>query len=86
MKLKNSINDYTEEEFLKLLQIICDSDTETEEEHNSLIDHFEEVTEHPSGSDLIYFPKEGEDDSPEGILKTVKEWQRKNGKPGFKQG
>ncbi|MBD2795723.1 bacteriocin immunity protein [Xenorhabdus sp. 18] len=86
MKLKNSINDYTEKEFLKLLQIICDSDTETEEEHNSLIDHFEEVTEHPSGSDLIYFPKEGEDDSPEGILKTVKEWQRKNGKPGFKQG
>ncbi|MBD2784835.1 bacteriocin immunity protein [Xenorhabdus sp. DI] len=86
MKLKNSINDYTEEEFLKLLQIICDSDTETEEEHNSLIDHFEEVTEHPSGSDLIYFPKEGEDDSPAGILKTVKEWRLNNGKPGFKQG
>ncbi|MDC9581212.1 bacteriocin immunity protein [Xenorhabdus sp. PR6a] len=86
MKLKNSINDYTEEEFLKLLQIICDSDTETEEEHRVLVRHFRKVTEHPSGSDLIYFPKEGEDDSPAGILKTVKEWRRNNGKPGFKQG
>ncbi|KMJ45145.1 hypothetical protein AB204_10645 [Xenorhabdus khoisanae] len=86
MELKHSISEYTEAEFLKLLQIICDSDTETEEEHNDLVRHFKKVTEHPSGSDLIYFPKAGEDDSPEGILKTVKEWRSKNGKPGFKQG
>ncbi|HCP3240855.1 bacteriocin immunity protein, partial [Escherichia coli] len=25
-------------------------------------------------------------DSPEGIVKEVKEWRAKNGKPGFKQG
>ncbi|PHM27821.1 bacteriocin immunity protein [Xenorhabdus innexi] len=86
MELKHSISEYTEAEFLKFLQIICDSDTETEEEHHILVRHFEKVTEHPSGSDLIYFPKDGEDDSPAGILKTVKAWRSKNGKSGFKQG
>jgi hypothetical protein len=86
MELKNSISEYSESEFLKLLQTICDAEAETEEEHSTLIDQFEKITEHPSGSDLIYFPEDGEDDSPEGILKTVKEWRAKNGKPGFKQG
>ncbi len=39
--------------------------------------HFEKATEHPSGSDLIYYPEDGADDSPVGILKTVKEWRAK---------
>ncbi|MGJ0628263.1 bacteriocin immunity protein [Xenorhabdus bovienii] len=84
MNLKNNISDYTESEFLNLLKIIFESDTETEEEHHLLVNHFEKITEHPSGSDLIYYPEEGKDDSPEGVLKVVKEWRATNGKPLFK--
>jgi hypothetical protein len=42
------------------------------------------MSEHPSGSDLIYYPKPLSDNSPEGIVKEVKEWRATNGKPGFK--
>jgi len=51
---------------------------------DKLLQHFELITEHPEKSDVIYCPKEGQEDSPEGILKEVKEWRAKNGKPGFK--
>lgn len=42
------------------------------------------ICEHPDGSDLIYYPREGREDSPEGIVQEVKEWRQANGKPGFK--
>ncbi len=35
------------------------------------------ITEHPSGSDLIYYPEDGADDSPEGILELVKNGELK---------
>ncbi|ECN5337130.1 bacteriocin immunity protein [Salmonella enterica subsp. enterica serovar Give] len=86
MELKNSISDYTEAEFLKLLEVICNVETASEEEHKSWVRHFVQLSEHPRGNGLIYQPNDGEDDSPAGILKTVKEWRAANGKPGFKQG
>src|SRR5699024_1138715 len=86
MELKHSISDYTEAEFLQLVTTICNADTSSEEELVKLVTHFEEMTEHPSGSDLIYYPKEGDDDSPSGIVNTVKQWRAANGKSGFKQG
>ncbi|ASG90617.1 bacteriocin immunity protein [Salmonella enterica subsp. salamae] len=86
MELKNSISDYTETEFLKLLEAICNVETASEEEHKSWVRHFVKLSEHPRGNGLIYHPNDGEDDSPAGILKTVKEWRAVNGKPGFKQG
>ncbi|WP_272672374.1 bacteriocin immunity protein, partial [Providencia sp. PROV158] len=61
MELKNNITDYTESEFLKLLTIICNADTASEEEQIKFVTHFEKVTEHPSGSDLIYYPEDGAD-------------------------
>ncbi|UQS92805.1 bacteriocin immunity protein [Pseudomonas chlororaphis subsp. piscium] len=33
----------------------------------------------------MYYPEDGEDDSPKGILKTVKDWRMANGFPGFKE-
>jgi hypothetical protein len=48
------------------------------------VKHFEAITEHPGRSDVIFYPKEGQEDSPEGILKEVKEWRALNNKPGFK--
>lgn len=60
-------------------------DEGTEEGQDALLENFIKITEHPSGVDLIYYPENGEDDSPEGILRIVKEWRAKNGKPGFKK-
>ncbi|EMB4109694.1 TPA: bacteriocin immunity protein [Serratia marcescens] len=84
---KNTISEYTETEFLNFVRKICKaSDYKTENDHTIAVLKFENLTEHPDGSDLIYYPKDGQDDSPEGIVKEVKEWRAKNGKPGFKQG
>ncbi|MCS3433227.1 bacteriocin immunity protein [Klebsiella sp. BIGb0407] len=44
------------------------------------------VTEHPGGSDLIYYPEGDNDGSTNAIIKEIKEWRTKNGKPGFKKG
>ncbi|EEQ4423135.1 bacteriocin immunity protein, partial [Escherichia coli] len=50
------------------------------------LEYFINVTEHPSGSDLIYYPEGNNDGSPEGVIKEIKEWRAANGKSGFKQG
>ncbi|CAQ83310.1 MULTISPECIES: bacteriocin immunity protein [Photorhabdus] len=84
MKLKNKLEEYTENEFIDLISRII-SDEGTEKEQDTLLENFIKITEHPSGTDLIYYPENGENDSPEGILKTIKEWRAKNGKPGFKE-
>lgn len=89
INLKNSIEDYTEAEFLLFLEEFFDNKTELKgcalsKYWDLLADHFERVTQHPSKSDVIYYPKEGQEDSPEGILKEVKEWRASNNKPGFK--
>ncbi len=85
MKLKDNFEEYTETEFLENLNKIWTTDVPTEQEHDKLIEHFAKVTEHPQGNELIFYPESGVEDSPEGILKVVKEWRAANGKTGFKQ-
>ncbi|WP_342230203.1 bacteriocin immunity protein, partial [Yersinia enterocolitica] len=53
--------------------------------HDEAILRFEELTEHPDGSDLIYYPNDDREDSPEGILAEIKRWRAEKGKPGFKK-
>ena len=85
--MKNKvISDYTEAEFLAFVRKICDADYETEQEHTRAVLEFDRLSEHPYRNGLIYYPQEGQEDSPEGIVKEVKEWRARNGKPGFKQG
>ncbi|MEF9899098.1 MAG: bacteriocin immunity protein [Pseudomonas sp.] len=81
--MKNTISDYTENEFVDLLQRIISHD-DTQPEVDKLVFHFEEVSEHPAGSDLIFYPEDGADDSAAGITQTVKEWRAAQGLPGFK--
>lgn len=81
--LKNALPEYTEDEFLAILKDICTAQG-TEAYQDDLLENFIEVTGHPEGSDLIYYPEHGADDSPEGILKTVKAWRQANGLTGFK--
>ena len=81
--LKNALPEYTEDEFLAILKDICTAEG-TEAYQDDLLENFIEVTGHPEGSDLIYYPANGAADSPEGILETVKTWRQANGLPGFK--
>ncbi|QHM73245.1 bacteriocin immunity protein [Mixta intestinalis] len=81
---KKSITDYTEQEFLEFVWKIWDSEQLTEQEENKLVDEFRRLTEHPDGSNLIFYPRDDREDSPEGIVQELKEWRAKNGKPGFK--
>lgn len=78
------ISDYTEEEFLDFVRKLFDVDSTTEAEDIQNILEFKRLTEHPDGSDLIYYPREDREDSPEGVVQEVKEWRQKNGKSGFK--
>lgn len=89
MIFKEKLEDYTEAEFLSFLREFSHypsglKDRELEAYLDRLLTHFERVTEHPGRSDVIFYPKEGQEDSPEGILKEVKEWRALNNKPGFK--
>ena len=89
MIFKERLEDYTEVEFLSFLEEFSNQTSglkgqALEDYRDRLLDHFELITEHPGRSDVIFYPKEGQEDSPEGILKEVKEWRALNNKPGFK--
>ena len=75
------IEDMTREEFLGLLKKVFDV-TDCEKTHDELIDRFEE---HPNGSDLIFYPENPEDSTPERIVKIVEEWRASSGLSGFKR-
>ena len=89
MIFKEELEDYTEAEFLEFLRGLYEErdDLSAEAFDNFIakgVQHFEWVTEHPDRSDVIFYPREGQEDSPEGILKEVKAWRATNNKPGFK--
>ncbi|HAH8845132.1 TPA: bacteriocin immunity protein, partial [Escherichia coli] len=78
---------YTEAEFIELMkEIDKENVAETDDKLDLLLNHFEQVTEHPDGTDLIYYAASDAESTPEAITKKIKEWRAANGKPGFKQG
>lgn len=85
--LKGSISEYTEAEFVALLEELAKEDREAENDDRAdlLLLHFEKISEHPAGSDLIYYPEPGADNSPRGVTQIVKDWRAMQGLPGFKQ-
>ncbi len=89
MDLKPRIEDYTEAEFLAFVTLFFRNDSPLKGDarvawKSGLMNHFRTISEHPNGSDVICFPPPGSEDSPEGVVKRVKEWREANGKPGFK--
>lgn len=83
---KNSISEYTEAEFLRFMQEIRTANKNASDDVlDPMSDHFCSITEHPDGTDLIYYPEDGADNSNEAIIETVKKWRAANGLPGFKQ-
>nr|WP_050115280.1 bacteriocin immunity protein [Yersinia thracica] len=83
--MKNNISDYTELEFLNFVKDIYYDTYSSEDEHVKAVLQFEILTEHPDGSDLIYYPNDNREDNPESIVAEVKKWRAENGKPGFKE-
>ncbi|MDI2593948.1 bacteriocin immunity protein [Pseudomonas sp. 681] len=78
------ISEMSEEEFLGFVRKIYQSEYVTEEQQIDAVLEFRRLSEHPSGSDLLYFPDPGKD-GPEAVVAEVKSWRAANGKPGFKQ-
>ncbi|SFQ98934.1 Colicin immunity protein / pyocin immunity protein [Enterobacter sp. kpr-6] len=81
---KRKLADYTEEEFAAVVSKIISADFATDREHSEAVYQFNQLTEHPDGHDLIYFPQPNADSSVRGIVNAVKEWRAANGKSGFK--
>lgn len=82
---KNKLKLYTESEFIEFMEEIFKENASVHENYlDSLLDHFEEITENPDGADLIYYAASDAECSPEAITKKIKEWRQANGKPGFK--
>ncbi|MBV6824385.1 bacteriocin immunity protein [Pseudomonas sp. PD9R] len=83
--MKKSISDYTEAEFIRFIQKIrAANKSASDEVLGELLEQFRQLTGHPDGSDLIYYPEHGADNSNEGITETVKKWREANGLQGFK--
>ena len=78
------LSDYTKNEFISLVAEII-SDQGTEEHQDNLLELFIQLTEHPEGSDLIYYPQSAADATPEAIAEKVQEWRKTNGKSGFRE-
>lgn len=79
-------SDFTEAEFLDFVTKVYHADKAaypSESLHTAAVLAFEKLSEHPAGSDLLYFPEPGKD-GPEAIVSEVKAWRAANGKPGFK--
>jgi len=85
MDLKNSISEYTEAEFLDFMrEIFKENVAKTDSRLDIFLEHFEKITEHPEGTDLIYYASSDAESTPEAITRRVKEWRAANAKPGFK--
>lgn len=82
---KHSISEFTRAEFLDFVDAICRAAAPTEEEGSEWVGHFDKlVAPHPKGADLIFWPEEGADDSPEGVVAEVERYCRANGLPCFR--
>ncbi|MCD1125313.1 bacteriocin immunity protein [Jinshanibacter sp. LJY008] len=83
ISMKQSYSDYSKMEFLALIEEICSANG-SEQYQDELLENFIIVTQYPAASDLIYYPKDGADDSPLGILETIQKWRSSQGLPSFK--
>ena len=83
MELKNTLSDYTELEFKKLVNEIIKV-YGTEKYQDELIIHFRFLVKDVGGADLIFYPEPGADVSADGIINTVKARCEAKGIPGFK--
>ncbi|MGY4494937.1 bacteriocin immunity protein [Pseudomonas sp. TE3610] len=85
MDLKPRLEDYTEHEFLQLTNHLWHVHG-SEPEHDRLVAHFHQISGHPEGADLMFFPKAvaGNTTSARSVVEALKLYRRNTGLPGFK--
>ena len=82
---KKSLNEFTRTEFLEFVICLFEGSYVSEAEDDSFVAHFDHlVSPHPQKNGLIFWPEQGSDDSPEGIVAEIERYCRENGLPGFK--
>ena len=84
MKSNKPYDQYTESEFLEIINRLFLGEYYSEEELDSLVHKIVDASEHPNGTDILFYPEQGVENSPVGVLNSIKEWRNANGKPGFK--
>ncbi|MDR6606099.1 bacteriocin immunity protein [Pseudomonas synxantha] len=84
MKSNKPYDQYTESEFLEIINRLFTGEYSSEEELDSLVHKIVDASEHPNGTDILFYPEQGVENSPIGVLNSIKEWRNANGKPGFK--
>ncbi|MGF6328094.1 hypothetical protein ABH909_000972 [Pseudomonas sp. BS3782 TE3695] len=85
MELKQTIQDYTEAEFLSFVKKIWAVDV-LEDEHDRLVSHFDTICQHPMGADLLFYTDDfNNESSPENVLATLKVFHAYKSLPGFKE-
>lgn len=89
MKLKENINDYTENEFIDFLKEFFENPNnlkgkELKNHIEKLVSHFDKIIDHPEGNGLIFNPPDDRDDSPEGVINEIKRWRKSQNLPLFK--
>jgi hypothetical protein len=83
--MKDKISDFTETQFSDFIrEIRAVNKSGSDQALGKLLSLFCKISEHPDGTDLIYYPEKGADNSNEGITETIKQWREANGLPGFK--
>lgn len=84
--MKKDITDFTEDEFIAFMhKILAENVAPTDDVLDVLIEEFCEITGHPDGTDLIYYPEADSSGSAEDVTRVVKEWRAAQGLPGFKE-
>ncbi|MGF6097953.1 bacteriocin immunity protein [Pseudomonas sp. 18175] len=77
-------SEYTKPEFMAFItELFRENSSEKDDRIDELLEHFERVTEHPDGTDLIYYASDAES-TVEAITQRVENWRSANGKSGFK--
>lgn len=82
--MSSELEEFTESEFLAFVKRVYTADFATEAENDEAINKFIKISEHPSQTDLLFYPAPTRPDSPEGIVQEIKEWRAANGRPLFK--
>jgi hypothetical protein len=84
MELKSLLKEYTASEFQSLVRRIWAVDL-PKRDHDRLINHFDRIVGHPKGADLLFYSDdEYISNSPELIVRHVRDWHHKHGVEAFK--
>lgn len=65
-------------------EIFRENVAKTDDRLDELLEHFKLITEHPEGTDLIYYTPSDAESTIEAITDRIEKWRTENGKPGFK--